>query len=163
MASKLTLTVGDRHAEVRVEQRDGDFTVWLDDVPYAAEWLPTNESGLYSLLLNGHSYEVFVRRRQGGYELLIGNRVYEVGVGRGRDAAGQTVTGAWTLNSPMTGQVVELKVATGDEVQQGQVLVVVESMKMNNELVAARAGRIVDLQVGPGTRVDKGRPLLRIE
>lgn len=165
MAGKLTLTVADRVEEVEVLQEGGALTVRLGDRVYVAELLRTNQSGLYSLLIDGRSWEVFASERPSGLELLIGNRVYEIEVGRGR--AGRAATpdalGAWSLVSPMAGQVVEVRVQEGDTVEAGQPLVVVESMKMNNELTAVRGGTVRDVQVRPGERVEKGRVLIRAE
>ena len=172
MASKLTLAVNGRAAEVEVdvESQDGSVRVRLADPAkpeagrwYTAEMLRTNQHGLYSLLLGGRSYEIFARERPGGLEILVGNQVYSVDTDqrRGR-AAGPEQTGAWTLQSPMSGQVVEIRVAVGDTVQSGQALVVIESMKMNNEMAATRSGTVDAIQVSPGDRVEKGRPLVSL-
>ena len=164
MAGKLALSIDGRTEELEVAAESGALRVRLGDQWHAVELQATNQSGLYSLLIDGRSWEIFARERPGGYELLIGNRVYDVEVGRGRRAAvPDTVAGAWALVSPMAGQVIEVRVAEGDEVEAGQPLVVVESMKMNNELTAARAGTVHDLQAQPGQRVEKGKVLLRVE
>lgn len=164
MATKLALTVDGRTAEVEVVAEGGRLRVGFADRWFEAELERTNQHGLYSLLIGGRSWEIFVRERPGGFELLLGNRVYTVGVGRGRAAAAgdEEISGAWTLASPMTGQVIEVRVKNGDDVVAGQTLAVIESMKMNNELTAARAGTVTDLQVGPGDRVERGRTLLRV-
>ena len=170
MATELALTVNGRAATVEVMAEDGELRVRLDDPgqPGQAPWRTaqierTNQSGLYSLLIGGRSYELFVRERPGGFQLLIGNRVYEVDVGRRRgEEAAPAVAGTWTLLSPMSGIISEVRVANGDAVQAGQAVIVVESMKMNNELTAARGGTVSDVQVSPGQRVEKGQTLLQI-
>ena len=65
--------------------------------------------------------------------------------------------------APMPGRVVRVLVAVGDEVAARQGLVVVEAMKMENELRAPRAGRVKDVSVAPGTSVEAGRVLAVIE
>ena len=164
MATTLALTVNGRAAEVEVVAEDGEVRVRLGDRWHTAQLERTNQSGLYSLLIGGRSWEIFARERQGGFELLLGNRVYDVEVGRrrGPEAAEEAVGGVWTLTSPLSGQVMEVRVQNGDPVQAGQPLVVVESMKMNNELTALRGGTVTDVQVTPGERVERGRTLLRI-
>ncbi len=163
MAGTLALTVNGRAGEVEVAERDGGLRVRLGDRWHTAELLKTNQSGLYSLLIDGRSWELFARERPGGFDLLLGNHVYDVAVGRPRRAdAAAEVSGAWTLVSPLSGLVSEVRVHQGDTVQAGQALLVVESMKMNNELTAARAGTVTEIRVAPGERVERGRPLLQI-
>jgi biotin carboxyl carrier protein len=164
MARKLALRVNHRREEAEVVEQDGALRVRIGDRWHTAELEKTNRAGLYSLLVNGRSWELFARERPGGFELLVGNRVYDVIVGsdrRGPDAD-EEVTGVWSLHSPMSGQVIEVRVGDGEAVQAGQVLVVIESMKMNNELSAARAGTVADLQVRAGERVERGQLLLRV-
>jgi biotin carboxyl carrier protein len=163
MASKLTLRVNERTAEVEVESLNGTVRVRLGDRWYTAELLRTNQYGLYSLLLGGRSYEIFARERPGGLEVLVGNQVYSVDTDQ-KHARGAVPeqTGAWTLHSPMSGQVVEVRVAVGDAVQSGQPLVVIESMKMNNELTSTRSGTVETIHVAIGDRVEKGRPLVSL-
>jgi biotin carboxyl carrier protein len=80
-----------------------------------------------------------------------------------REGPSETGTGEQRLTAPMPGRVVRVLVATGDEVQARQPLVVVEAMKMENELSAARAGRVKDVQVRDGMPVEAGRLLVIVE
>lgn len=162
MAGTLALTVNGRAGEVEVVEQDGVFRVRLGDRWHTAELLKTNRNGLYSLLIDGRSWELFARERPGGFDLLLGNHVYDVDVGRPRRADAAEVSGAWTLVSPLSGLVAEVRIQQGDTVQAGQPLLVIESMKMNNELVAARAGTVTEVHVAPGERVERGRTLLHI-
>jgi len=163
MAGTLNLSLNGRHVEMEVEPDGARFRVRLDDRWHSVELERTNQTGLYSVLIGGRSWEIFARERQGGLELLVGNRVYSVDVGRGRGAEPAAgVAGAWSLVSPMAGQVIEVRVRPGEAVEAGHLLVVVESMKMNNELSAARAGTVADVSVAPGQRVEKGRVMVRI-
>lgn len=164
MASKLAVSVNGRAAEVEIESTDGGLRVRMGEGWFPVELERTNRAGLYSLMIGGRSYELFARDRPGGFEVLVQNRVYDVAVGRTRAGEGGATgaEGAWTLLSPMSGLVTEVRVAVGDDVQAGQPLLVVESMKMNNELTAARAGTVSEALVSAGERVEKGKPLLRI-
>jgi biotin carboxyl carrier protein len=80
---------------------------------------------------------------------------------RGGDAAGPT--GAQRLTAPMPGRVVRVLVRPGDEVRARQGLVVIEAMKMENELTATRAGRVREVTVAAGAAVEAGRLLVVIE
>lgn len=163
MAGKLALTINNRVAEAEVVEEDGMFRVRLGDRWFTAELRQSNRNGLYSLLIGERSWELFARERPGGFELLLGNQVYQVDVGRGRlERAAAEPSGAWMLVSPLSGVVAEVRVQPGDIVQAGQVLLVVESMKMNNELTAARGGAVTEVHVGLGERVERGRTLVQI-
>jgi biotin carboxyl carrier protein len=67
------------------------------------------------------------------------------------------------VTAPMPGRVVRVLVAAGDEVAAGQGLVVVEAMKMENELRAPKTGKVKDVNFSAGTPVDAGKVLVVIE
>jgi biotin carboxyl carrier protein len=71
--------------------------------------------------------------------------------------------GGWMVLSPMTGVVVDVYAKAGDKVVEGNVLMVIEAMKMNNELRAQRAGTVREVYVKEGQRVEPGTPLLVLE
>ena len=82
-----------------------------------------------------------------------------------RDLSGESAaaTGSAPLRAPMPGLVVRVNVGSGDVVAAGQGLVVMEAMKMENELRASSAGRVKAVHVQPGTAVDKGALLIELE
>jgi biotin carboxyl carrier protein len=80
-----------------------------------------------------------------------------------KGGAGAQATGPQRVTSPMPGKVVRVLVKPGDEVKARQGLVVVEAMKMENELRAARDGRVRDVAVTEGQSVDAGGVLLVVE
>jgi biotin carboxyl carrier protein len=83
---------------------------------------------------------------------------------RMRRASGRfTVQGKQTLTSPMPGKVVKVLVAVGDEVKEGQGLVVVEAMKMENELRSPKDGKVVELHVKEGQAVEGNARLCAVE
>jgi len=103
----------------------------------------------------------------GAFALQIGGRAYTIETGRGgpgrrREDADRFVDGEWHLRSPLTGVIVELRVAAGDAVEGGGVLAVVEAMKMLNELRAPMAGRVAAVHTTQGSRVEIGERLLTL-
>ena len=71
--------------------------------------------------------------------------------------------GGSRVEAPIPGKVVAVKVKPGDAVEPGQPLVVLEAMKMENELVAEQAGRVAKVHIEPGTTVDSGTLLVELE
>lgn len=123
--------------------------------------------GTFSVRLpDGSTHHLGVERSDGGQRLVSvdGQRVVTVVNGR-RAAAGLsgTANGSLRVVAPMPGRVVRVLVAVGDEVQARQPLVVVEAMKMENELSVPRAGRVAEVAVAEGQSVEAGRLLVLVE
>jgi biotin carboxyl carrier protein len=107
------------------------------------------EAGAFTVSVNGHGVALQLRSAGAGR--------------RGRDAGGAAGAGPQKIKAPMPGKVVRVLVAPGDEVKARQGLVVVEAMKMENELNAARAGRVRDVLVSEGRSVDAGAVLVIVD
>ena len=75
-------------------------------------------------------------------------------------AGEQAETGTWVLQSPMTGLVAEVLVGSQSAVESGDILVILESMKMKNELRAGRGGVVERVNVAAGERVERGQDLI---
>jgi acetyl/propionyl-CoA carboxylase alpha subunit len=122
------------------------------------------EPGVMSLLLNGRQYRCVFD----GDGVVIGGRKYGFEVDDPRSLQGRRRMGAGTegprpVKAPMPGRVVRVLVNTGDEVGEGQGVVVIEAMKMQNELKAPKAGRVVRVGVGVGDTVGSGDVLVVVE
>jgi biotin carboxyl carrier protein len=108
-----------------------------------------------------------VQEESQGFAVQIGGRTYEVETsrGRGRPRVDEGVgfrDGKWLLRSPLTGVVQELRVAVGDRVEPGSVLVIIEAMKMLNELRSRVAGVVSALLVDERGRVEISMPLVEV-
>ena len=104
--------------------------------------------------------------RDGLTELHLGDVVVEAVINGRRvagDSSGDAAGGASRLTAPMPGKVVRVLVAPGDRVEARQPLVVVEAMKMENELTVPRAGVVAEVPVTEGMSVEAGRLLAAIE
>jgi biotin carboxyl carrier protein len=129
--------------------------------------------GVYSLLLNGRSYEAFVSKLPGASPGLAGPYVIVVGLRRyvvelhdprrwRRSGSALEAEGPQEIVAPMPGKIVKVLVAVGQQVDRDQGLMVIEAMKMQNELRAPRAGRIERVYMEEGCGVESGARLLRI-
>jgi acetyl-CoA/propionyl-CoA carboxylase biotin carboxyl carrier protein len=105
--------------------------------------------------VDGRRVEVRVVVPEPGYRELARRR-RERGAGAGSGAGSDIVV------SPMQGTVLDVKVAEGDAVETGQVICIVEAMKMENEVTAHRAGVVTSLAVGPGESVAAGQAICEI-
>jgi biotin carboxyl carrier protein len=124
------------------------------------------EPGLYSVLLAGRSYEAVVETGNSEHVSIAGRRIaVEVADPRrwSRSKAGGLTEGRQNIAASMPGKVVRVLVAEGDMVEAGQGLVVVEAMKMQNEMKAARSGRVVAMKAVTGATVNAGEILAAIE
>lgn len=169
---KFEIDVNGRTRTVAIEKATGGrFTVLMDG---RTREIDVVRAGLYglSILSSGEdlSYDVQVTPSGARGELLVtlGGRVVPVSVNarqtgrRGADHAG-TGDGEYAVTAPMPGRVMRVLVSAGDEIAARQGLVIVEAMKMENELRSPKAGRVKEVSVAPGTSVEAGRVLLIIE
>ena len=125
------------------------------------------EPGVYSILWGGRSYQARVLATASGYEVELAGQRIAIDLSDPRDARrnSQSALGGGRQNiaASMPGKVVKVLVAEGDTVAAGQGLIVVEAMKMQNELKAAKPGRVVKIQVQAGATVTAGQALIAIE
>ena len=138
------------------------------DVTYKLDLALVGDGSTFSLLVDGKSYDVVADVHRGEVVVqMIGERfVVEVEDERERIAqaiASNKSSGKRELRAAMPGIVVALKVAAGDVVEEGQVLVVLEAMKMQNPLVAESSGKITRVFCRQGEAVAAGELLLEIE
>jgi biotin carboxyl carrier protein len=129
--------------------------------------------GVYSIILNGKTFEAFVSKRPGDgagiaspYWVVVGPRRYLVELRDPRRwrRAGSSfeVEGPQEIVAPMPGRIVRVLVNEGQDVERGQGLLVIEAMKMQNELRALRAGRVERIYIKEGSGVESGGHLIRL-
>jgi len=125
------------------------------------------EPGVYSVLMEGRSYEARVEAAGGRTVVVIDGHRFELDVRDPRRLARRSVSagaaGRQTITAPMPGKVVRLLAAAGDMVEAGQGILVVEAMKMQNELRAPKAGRVAALHARQDATVSAGEVLAIIE
>jgi biotin carboxyl carrier protein len=125
------------------------------------------EPGVFSVQIEGKSFEVRVLPGTQGLSVESRGRHFAVEVvdPRNGSRASKTAAGAGRQNvaAPMPGKVIRVLVKKGDAVAAGQGLVVVEAMKMQNEMKAARAGHVAEVRVQDGATVGAGETLVVLE
>jgi pyruvate carboxylase subunit B len=163
---KYIATVDGTDHEIEVD-RVGEVT--LDEVTMVTD-LRAIDGSSYSLLLDNRSYQVFAERQAGRYVIMIDGDQFVVEVEDARlkqlRAMGGTAheeTGGASVVAPMPGLVVKVLVSPGDKVEANQGLLILEAMKMENELRSPRAGVVRQVNVVPGQTVAQGDLLVRVE
>jgi biotin carboxyl carrier protein len=168
----LIVRSGSREEKVKIRRDDDSYDVTIDDRTYRVEVATTRAGGqsLRSLLIDGAQHEVAVRHQ--------GEGVYWVSTGQGAVAVevsdpltalatqSRTAKGGrrrQTVKAYMPGRVVTLLATEGEEVAAGQGVLVLEAMKMENEIRAEHGGMVTRIYVQPGQAVDNGTPLFELE
>jgi biotin carboxyl carrier protein len=135
----------------------------VDGVAVRAD-VHTVSSGELSLIVDGRQYRCLLD----GEAIVIDGRRYGFAIDdprslRGRAGAAGGASGPRSVKAPMPGRVVRVLVSEGDEVAEHQGVVVIEAMKMQNELKSPRAGRVARVAVAVDATVDSGAVLVVIE
>jgi len=155
--------------EVEVERVAGGFEVKFNGESRRVDVIRL-DGAIASLryIDDGRSFSVSYQRGHGrDWRLAVGERDFDLETltpveAIEADAAAETI-GPSRLEAPIPGKVVKVHVKVGDEVEAGQAIVVLEAMKMENELTAEQAGKVTAIHVEPGQTVDTGAPLAELE
>jgi biotin carboxyl carrier protein len=165
---KYHVNVGDADVEVVLE---GD-TATVDGASYRVSLSAIENTPVHVLHLGDEVHRIVVRRAEsrGRYSLWVdGFRVESEALDeralaiRALAGVSSEASGPAPIVAPMPGMIVRVSAQVGDDVQPGQGLVVMEAMKMENELRAMAAGRVRAVLVQPGQAVEKGTVLLELE
>ena len=165
---KYVVDVAGRSVEVEVD----DDRVQVDGTPATASVIELPGTPVVLVKLGDAIHRVAVARGagRGRYGLSLDGWLYDVEALNERARAIRQLSatsagpkGPAPLVAPMPGLIVRVNVAAGASVQQGQGLVVMEAMKMENELRAASAGTVKAVRVSPGTAVERGAILVELD
>lgn len=163
---KYITTVNEREYEIEIidERR-----IRVDGVTYNVDFESVSGQPVFSLLVNGNSHEAYVYPDEDKWDVLLKGILYPVMVEDEREkrlrssfGSGPAPSGEFYLKAPMPGMVVSIPVADGQVVNQGEVLVILESMKMQNELKSPRDGKVSRIRVEEGANVERKQTLLSV-
>lgn len=157
--------VGDQSFKIRVGQEE---EIIVNAQARAASIESAGGPSLYSLIVDNSSFEVHVEERNGSYRVLLLGELYTVEVedertrrvaaarARHRPSEDEEIA----VRSPIPGLIFDVPVEEGQDVQAGDILAIVEAMKMENELRAPRDGVVRRTHAAPGDSVEKGQVLV---
>ena len=166
---KWVVRGGDAMHDVEVE-RDGDaYALEIDGESHDLE-LVSVDGAVASLRFPSSGRNLRITYHQGAngsWRITVGQREFDLEVltpaeaVQAESAAGDS--GPSRLTAPIPGKVVAVKIGVGDEVEPGQSLIVLEAMKMENELAADQSGKVASVHVAPGDTVEGGELLVELE
>ena len=159
-------SVAGRTLRVEVRPReDGRFTVTVDGRVLDVDYQPAG-GDFASLLVDGHSYEAGLERLETGYRVVLTDDTLDVELvdaARGAVVSKKGHGGTARVAAPMPGKIVKLLVEPGEVVAAGQGLLVMEAMKMENEIRSPREGRVREVRVAERQAVETGALLVVVD
>ncbi|MGB9673901.1 MAG: biotin/lipoyl-containing protein [Anaerolineales bacterium] len=163
---KYITTINDKEFQVDILD---DRHILLDGTTYEVDFEIVGNQPLYSLIINGKSFEAYIYPENHEWQVLLHGRLYTAIVEDEREkrlkaAAGGKVVerGEFHLKAPMPGMVIAVPVKDGQSVEAGDVLVILESMKMQNELKSPKAGVVSRIKIHAGDSVEQNQTLLSV-
>lgn len=172
------IETGEQASQREITIDGKSFTIdWRTIAPLAADAKgQVSAGGHYSLIINGISYDIFARRivkpdENGGqtYEITLAEQRFEVAVENEREKAlSSSIKAAHEgsearIRAPMPGLVINIPFEVGATVERGQTVVVLEAMKMENDLATPLSGTITAIRVNKGQTVNQGDLLVVVE
>lgn len=166
---RYRVRVGGREFAVVVRDGAGRATVLVDGRAIEAE-MEEAAPGVYSLLIDGRSYDLAASRLHERYTIAVEGVPFDLVVederhrrlasaGHAKSLEGNEIA----ILAPMPGLVVQVDVSEGDRIEGGKRLLVVEAMKMENDIGAPRAARVKQVGVRKGQIVEQGQLLVLLE
>lgn len=163
---KYFARIGNNEYEVEIT----DSQILLDGEPVDVDIVRSGVPELYSVLFGGKSYEMLITSDRFNYTVSIRSEQFQVQVqderARRLNQARKLPTlpgGELVITAPIPGLVVKVLINVGDAVEEGQPLVILEAMKMENEIRSMRSGVVKSIVATPGQRVEQNAILVVLE
>ena len=169
---KLWVRIESHEREVEIDKENGTYVLKVDGEVRVVDCHSAGHRDYLSLIIDNKSHLVEcapIRFEEGKYYANVDGRRYEVDVFDERLMATRQAadaireTGPYIIASPMPGLIVDVRVKVGDEVKAGSAVVIMEAMKMQNELVAEVDGVVRAVNIQTNDAVDSQTPLVEIE
>jgi biotin carboxyl carrier protein len=169
---KRTLILGKEQQDVELVRQDGATTLIWNGEAQAVDLVEV-EPGCWSVIIGGRSVDVRLDAAKHpdpdvhAYRASLYDGAYEFALQDPRKAllaaAGGASAAGGTLTAPMPGKVVKVLVKEGETVSEGQTLLILEAMKMQNEYKSPAAGSIAKLHIGEGSTVETATPMIELK
>ena len=167
---KYLTAIDEESIELDITDEAGGTIVRHEDEELRVNVASVGPTGPYSLLLDDRSYEGYVEVVEGGFRVILGGQVFHITVEEAARARLHGLAGAshhhegpTAVAAPMPGLVIGLPVTVGQSVKRGETVVILQAMKMENELRAPRDGTVKEIKVNAGDTVAMGQALLTLD
>jgi pyruvate carboxylase subunit B len=167
---KYHVSIDSESYEMEVAERNGRTLVRMNGEELPVDFQRVRGAGSYSLLLGDWSYSLSFEPRPDGLSITVAGESYLARVEDERTRTARSVRkggsardGDKVLLSMMPGIVREVRVAAGQRIEAGEPLLILEAMKMENEIRAVTDGVVRQVHVSPDTTVNKGDPLVTLQ
>lgn len=166
---KFQATVDDQTIDFSVDTQAQGFSIQINDSTLAIDCNRLSPYS-YSLIINGRSYYLSLTNKNSGYRVTLDQQSFcvrlkdETQLLLGKFGLNKTTTNSiQNITSPIPGLVKQVFVKSGDRIQKNDKLLILEAMKMENEILSTLSGVVRDIYVEQGLSKNKGDLLLRIE
>lgn len=165
---KYYAKVNGRPCEVELRERLGRLEVRVDGALVPVEYTEVDRLGQLALLVDKKSYGASIEGAGDEWSVVVAGHHYKVEIEDERERAAraaersQSARGAGVVKSVMPGIVIKLLVKEGERVEAGQALLILEAMKMQNEIAAPAAGKVARIHVAQGQAVSSGEKLVML-
>jgi len=154
----------DKLYRVTLDETDGHFEVEIDDAKSSVR-LVQIEDNLYTLVTGNSTVPVGIAKKGKVLQVYLGGELYEIESVSLRDAERVSMgpaAGRQEIKSPMPSRIVKILKSEGEEVAEGEGVIVVEAMKMESELKSSINGKVAEVKVSEGDAVESGTVLVVI-
>lgn len=161
------IKIGDHFYHIAIQELEGTYVINLDGKVYRVD-LARPAPSHYSLIIDGKSYNTKVNREEASSSVWISGKTFSVEVIDEREKAlrnrkkNHTLEGEQRVISSMPGKVISILAQVGQQVKQGEGLIIIQAMKMENELKSPKDGEVIEICIQEGKKVEGGEVLLII-
>ncbi len=164
---KTFVEIAGKTYETEIKERHGELQITLDGEPCEVSYAEADNLGQVILIHGGKSYAMSIEGSPSEVSITVAGYRYDCALEDERERAANLASkaaskGGGLLKAVMPGVVVELLVEVGAEVQEGQPLLILEAMKMQNEIGAPGEGVVQAIHAGAGTAVAAGDKLITL-
>jgi biotin carboxyl carrier protein len=163
---EFNFIVGDKERKFSADEKDGLWVATVGETAFEAQVVSIGPNG-FRIVSGGKAFLVYVAENEGKYYVSMGGRQYSIarasGAPKRKSTVGGALKGEEIVAAPMPGVIVKVAVTEGEAVKADAVLVVVESMKMENNIRTQGEARVKRVHVKAGDSVNFGSPLVELE